>query len=336
MSWAIARSDAVAAPAQQNTTQKTTSRASAPVASRHGLLATQRSPRPPAMSEQAALQHLVRRLALPNPDKAAAVVAKALEYVRVSTARLGAGGLGQVSAPGLPPPGCCRLLRAARCRVELPVGLLLPSPSAHAGLAHHTHPTVPPVRPPGRAVQGCGVRGAGVPDARCHSQRLAGAAPQRGGRQALQQHQGHAAKGAQRGHQGLAPRAVHPGAAPAPPAQHAVLVPSGPCQTAAFAHWNRTAHHCCPSPPLAQFGCTRHEPSVRACLAAYKERFARSLPPAQQRHVDFTRAAFLAAAFYCVARKHKVSVSDDAQRRRAGQQAGIANKRQRGRPERRR
>ena len=36
----------------------------------------------------------------------------------------------------------------------------------------------------------------------------------------------------------------------------------------------------------------------------------RSLPPAQQVHVDFGRAVFLAAAFYLVARKNKVAVSD--------------------------
>ena len=43
-------------------------------------------------------------------------------------------------------------------------------------------------------------------------------------------------------------------------------------------------------------------------LAAYKERFVKSLPPAQQAHVDFGRPVFLAAAFYLVARKHKVQV----------------------------
>ncbi|KAL4423114.1 hypothetical protein ABPG77_004797 [Micractinium sp. CCAP 211/92] len=57
-----------------------------------------------------------------------------------------------------------------------------------------------------------------------------------------------------------------------------------------------------------QFGCARHDQSVRAALAAYKERFVRSLPPAQQARVDFGRPVFLAAAFYLVARKHKVQV----------------------------
>lgn len=100
-----------------------------------------------------------------------------------------------------------------------------------------------------------------------------------------------------------------------------------------------------------QFGCARHDQSVRACLTAFKvvpqppalpasfqrhcrlavcrmtgrpaprrqltstthllqERYVRSLPPAQQAHVDFGRAVFLAAAFYLVARKNKVAVSD--------------------------
>lgn len=58
-----------------------------------------------------------------------------------------------------------------------------------------------------------------------------------------------------------------------------------------------------------QFGCARHDASVRAALAAYKERFVRSLPAVQQAHVDFGRAVFLAAAFFLVARKHKVAVS---------------------------
>ncbi|EFN54248.1 hypothetical protein CHLNCDRAFT_11567, partial [Chlorella variabilis] len=57
-----------------------------------------------------------------------------------------------------------------------------------------------------------------------------------------------------------------------------------------------------------QFGCAGHEPAVRAALAAYKDRFVRSLPAAQQRHVDFGRPVFLAAAFYLVARKKKVAV----------------------------
>ena len=61
-----------------------------------------------------------------------------------------------------------------------------------------------------------------------------------------------------------------------------------------------------PRPP--QFGCAGHEPAVRAALAAYKDRFVRSLPAAQQRHVDFGRPVFLAAAFYLVARKKKVAV----------------------------
>lgn len=47
---------------------------------------------------------------------------------------------------------------------------------------------------------------------------------------------------------------------------------------------------------------------MRACLAAYKERFVRSLSEVQRGHVDFSRAVFLAAAFYLVARKHKVAV----------------------------
>jgi len=58
-----------------------------------------------------------------------------------------------------------------------------------------------------------------------------------------------------------------------------------------------------------QFGCARHDASVRAALAAYKERFVRSLPAVQQGHVDFGRPVFLAAAFFLVARKHKVAVS---------------------------
>lgn len=57
-----------------------------------------------------------------------------------------------------------------------------------------------------------------------------------------------------------------------------------------------------------QFGCARHDQSVRACLAAYKERFDRSLPEVQRGHVDFSRTVFLAAAFYLVARKNKVAV----------------------------
>jgi hypothetical protein len=58
-----------------------------------------------------------------------------------------------------------------------------------------------------------------------------------------------------------------------------------------------------------QFGCARHDQSVRAALAAYKGRFVRSLPAVQQGHVDFGRPVFLAAAFYMVARKNKVAVS---------------------------
>lgn len=58
-----------------------------------------------------------------------------------------------------------------------------------------------------------------------------------------------------------------------------------------------------------QFGCARHDQSVRAALAAYKERFVKSLPPAQQGRVDFGRPVFLAAAFYLITRKHKVQVS---------------------------
>ncbi|KAI3435711.1 hypothetical protein D9Q98_001769 [Chlorella vulgaris] len=57
-----------------------------------------------------------------------------------------------------------------------------------------------------------------------------------------------------------------------------------------------------------QFGCARHDASVRAALAAYKERFVRSLPTVQQGRVDFGRPVFLAAAFYLVARKNKVAV----------------------------
>ncbi len=57
-----------------------------------------------------------------------------------------------------------------------------------------------------------------------------------------------------------------------------------------------------------QFGCARHDQSVRGCLAAYKERFVRSLPEVQRGHVDFSRAVFLAAAFFLVARKNKVAV----------------------------
>jgi hypothetical protein len=64
-----------------------------------------------------------------------------------------------------------------------------------------------------------------------------------------------------------------------------------------------------PSHPAMQFGCARHDQSVRAALAAYKERFVRSLPAVQQGHVDFGRPVFLAAAFYMVARKNKVAVS---------------------------
>jgi hypothetical protein len=47
---------------------------------------------------------------------------------------------------------------------------------------------------------------------------------------------------------------------------------------------------------------------VRAALAAYKERFVRSLPAAQRGHVDFGRPVFLAAAFFLVARKNRVAV----------------------------
>ena len=57
-----------------------------------------------------------------------------------------------------------------------------------------------------------------------------------------------------------------------------------------------------------QFGCARHEPSVKAALVAYKERFVRRLPAAQQGHVDFSRPVFLATAFYLVARKNRVQV----------------------------
>ena len=63
-----------------------------------------------------------------------------------------------------------------------------------------------------------------------------------------------------------------------------------------------------PCPPL-QLGCARHDQSAKAALAAYKERFVRSLPAVQRGHVDFGRPVFLAAAFYLVARKNKVSVS---------------------------
>lgn len=57
-----------------------------------------------------------------------------------------------------------------------------------------------------------------------------------------------------------------------------------------------------------QYGCARHDAAVRACLAAFKERYVRSLPEVQRAHVDFGRAVFLAAAFYMVARKNKVQV----------------------------
>ncbi|PSC69652.1 Origin recognition complex subunit 6 [Micractinium conductrix] len=57
-----------------------------------------------------------------------------------------------------------------------------------------------------------------------------------------------------------------------------------------------------------QFGCARHEQAVKEALAAFKERFVRSLPPAAQARVDFGRTVFLAAAFYLVARKHRVAV----------------------------
>jgi hypothetical protein len=57
-----------------------------------------------------------------------------------------------------------------------------------------------------------------------------------------------------------------------------------------------------------QHGCARLEGAVKAALAAYKDRFVRRLPAAQQGHVDFGRPVFLATAFYLVARKNKMQV----------------------------
>jgi len=59
-----------------------------------------------------------------------------------------------------------------------------------------------------------------------------------------------------------------------------------------------------------QHGCARLEQSVKAALAAYKERFVRRLPLSQQQHVDFGRPVFLATAFYLVARKNKMKVGN--------------------------
>ncbi|GAB4822186.1 hypothetical protein N2152v2_009232 [Parachlorella kessleri] len=60
-----------------------------------------------------------------------------------------------------------------------------------------------------------------------------------------------------------------------------------------------------------QHGCARLEQSVKAALAAYKERFVRRLPPSQQQHVDFGRPVFLATAFYLVAKKNKMKVDKE-------------------------
>lgn len=55
-----------------------------------------------------------------------------------------------------------------------------------------------------------------------------------------------------------------------------------------------------------QYGCGKLEPAVRAALAAYRERFLAALPRAQWPAADFSRPAFLAVAFYHVARRQRV------------------------------
>lgn len=42
---------------------------------------------------------------------------------------------------------------------------------------------------------------------------------------------------------------------------------------------------------------------MRKALATYRERFLQGLPPSQWPDADFSRAAFLAVAFYQVARR---------------------------------
>jgi origin recognition complex subunit 6 len=67
-------------------------------------------------------------------------------------------------------------------------------------------------------------------------------------------------------------------------------------------------HRASPAELCTQFGCVRLERGVKAALAALRSRFAARLPPQEQAFLDLSRPVFLAAAFYIVARKHKVSI----------------------------
>lgn len=57
-----------------------------------------------------------------------------------------------------------------------------------------------------------------------------------------------------------------------------------------------------------QFGCVRIAPSIQQCLATYRDKFLASLSELERKKADFSRPVFAAAAFYLVARKHKVKV----------------------------
>ena len=57
---------------------------------------------------------------------------------------------------------------------------------------------------------------------------------------------------------------------------------------------------------VLQYGCSKMQASIQRLLLQYKARFLDTLPREQQLAADFSRPAFLAAAFYLTARKNKV------------------------------
>lgn len=229
--------------------------------------------------------HVCRRLGLAPKDQQR-LLGKAGELQRVAQAKLGVGGLGQVGA------GCRRLPLAVACaRLDRPDTASergthpphrLDRPPMQASEAHTL------ARPPPRPTQASEPDTLARPPARPQGELCAGAACVELAAQVL----------------GLSVDA-------------ALIIKCSAVKEGVYRNTKAalqkvlglagraTARELC-----VQFGCARHDQAVRACLAAYKERFVRSLPPAQQGHVDFARPAFLAAAFYLVARKNKVAVSD--------------------------
>lgn len=200
----------------------------------------------------------MRRLGLPA-EQQQKLASKAAELVRLSTAKLGAGGLGQVRLAGRQTAGsrqwCCHASQRRRGGGERRRG-------PHAAVARrlslpaHIASNPPPLQGElckGAACVELAAMALGVTVDASLVQRLSGVNDKvyRNAKAALQKILG------------VGSRA--------------------------------TARELC-----VQFGCARHHDGVRACLAAFKERFVRSLPAVQQGHVDFSRAVFLAAAFYLV------------------------------------